>query len=88
MTGHKMFKIDEPVYMYVGEDVLYVGGYKYAPATECRVLKYDTHCECANCREILWDINCEIECQNYMKYCKWCGAKIDWTEQEQEDVPF
>ena len=95
MTNTKAFKIDEHVFMHVGEDALYVatdnGVHKYVPATECRALKYDTAYgdiiwECSNCNELLWEGD-YIEYMYLMpKYCKMCGSKINWDKEE--DVPF
>ena len=87
MSEHKKFKIDEPVYVCIGEDALYVGTDKYIPEKTCRVIEWEGTCECSNCRSVLWNGNYVVEYANHFpKYCKWCGAKIDGTEQE--DVPF
>ena len=92
----KAFKIDETVFMHVGEDALYVatenGIHKYTPATECRAVKYNAAYggiiwECSDCKELLWEGDYEIEWVHHMpKYCKMCGAKIVWGEPE--EIPF
>lgn len=85
----KTFKIDECVFMNAGEDALYVatdnGVHKYVPEATCHALKHKAACEdiweCSNCKEVLWNGSYEVEYLNHMpRYCKWCGAKIDWTE--------
>ena len=89
MTNNKMFKINEPVYMNVGEDALYVetndGTHKYVPAELAKKTCYPVQRD--NKYSFIYDCS---ECGGFIKesiafatpyspsYCKWCGAKIDW----------